>query len=254
MKLPLKRSAILLMIISQSPVFANSALTTVRYSAPIVQVANSQLHRDPLEELNEIASFDTNPTQPFNHFDDLYQLAIPAQQELETLCNLISAQNSAKPYYSGVKSIARAEKKIAHELNGQPELLTDVARATIVTDNIAQLTQVYNQLAQHSEVVRVKNRFLEPAPSGYRDISLLIILPETKMVTEVQLHLAEIAEIKNGSEHQLYQQVQKIQHVAVQQQRDLTDLEHSKIARIRVETNRLYDEAWSKHTPIKDVA
>ncbi|EEZ83303.1 hypothetical protein VMC_18340 [Vibrio alginolyticus 40B] len=139
-----------------------------------------------------------------------YSKAHQAQFELETICKSTALLNDAQPYFAGVKSKQRAEEKIALELDGKVERITDLARATIVAEDVASLVSIYETLERETTIVKVKNRFKKPGPSGYRDLNLLVRLPKTNLVAEVQLHLKAIADVKSGPEHDLYEKIQKL--------------------------------------------
>ncbi|MCV5804366.1 hypothetical protein OFN34_36775, partial [Escherichia coli] len=78
-----------------------------------------------------------------------------------------------------------------------------------------------------------KNRFKKPGPSGYRDLNLLVRLPKTNLIAEVQLHLKAIADVKNGPEHDLYEQIQKLERQASMEKRNLSEIEMASIKNMR---------------------
>ncbi|CAM2996569.1 RelA/SpoT domain-containing protein [Vibrio rarus] len=197
-----------------------------------------------LSGLYGIPNMDVSPRQPYSDFDVLYSKAHQAQLELETLCKSTALLTSSDAYFSGVKSLPRAKQKVMFELNGQAERITDLARATIVANDISSLMNVYEILEREGSVVKVKNRFKKPTPSGYRDLNVLVKLPKTNMIAEVQLHLKDIAHVKNGPEHHIYEQVQKMERLAAIEKRDLTPLEQSQLKRFRFQSKELYQQAW----------
>ncbi|AJR05407.1 phosphoribosylglycinamide formyltransferase [Photobacterium gaetbulicola] len=186
-------------------------------------------------------------SQPYQNFDELYQHAQAAQQELEQLLAQISLHTAAQPILPGVKSRQRAERKIATELNGHPERLTDLARGSLVANNISSLVDAFNHLNRESTIVETKNRFKQPASSGYRDLKVLVQLPETGLIAEVQLHLDTIAEIKSGPEHDIYESIQHIERQAGQEQRVLNDIEVAKIKVLRQQSQQMYQQAWHQY-------
>jgi len=93
------------------------------------------------------------------------------------------------------------------ELDGNAARITDLARATIVANDVSSL--------------------------------MVIELPKTGIIAEVQFHLKAIADVKNGAEHKLYEQIQHIERVAKREQRPLTSLETAKIKRMRSESKNL---------------
>lgn len=198
-----------------------------------------------LEGLYALSSqtFDA-PRQAWNNLDDLYAIADAAQSELGTLLHHIAQQSQSQLILPEVKSYPRAAEKVAHKFNGDASQITDLARATLVSDSIHDLMHAYHALNEQAQVVKQKNRFAEPKASGYRDLNLLVRLPETGMIAEVQLHLKDIADIKSGPEHKVYEQVQQIEAKAKNQQRELTEFETVQIAKLRQESHKLYHRAW----------
>lgn len=187
------------------------------------------------------------PRQTSADLDTLYSQANDAQQELAELLSKITAQSHTQSVLANIKSRERAQAKVQNKLDNDASQLTDIVRASIVSHDIHNLMQAFALLKSDSELIQVKNRFAAPKESGYRDLNLLVKLPQSQMIAEVQLHLADIAEIKSGAEHQVYEQVQTIQASAMQEQRDLSDIETAKITRLRQESHKLYHKAWLKY-------
>ncbi|MCL1049375.1 RelA/SpoT domain-containing protein [Shewanella abyssi] len=187
------------------------------------------------------------PRQTSANLDMLYAAAPAAQQELAELLSSITHQTQTSAILADIKSRDRAQVKLQNKLNNDASQLTDLVRASIVSKDINNLMQAFALVKSDSQIVQVKNRFSDPKDSGYRDLNLLVKLPESQMIAEIQLHLADIAEIKSGDEHLVYQQVQQIQNNALQQQRDLSELEATKIVQLRQESHKQYHKAWLKY-------
>jgi hypothetical protein len=188
-----------------------------------------------------------NITQPLNDLDSLYLQAQFAQNELEQLIQQTSMITNTSASSPGVKSRNRAEYKIATELNGHVQKLTDLARGSIVASNISSLVQSFELLSKEVTIVEVKNRFKQPAKSGYRDLKMLVRLPNSQHIAEIQLHLEGISDIKNGKEHQLYEQIQKIERTANAGNRHLNDIELAKIRQLRNQSLHLYSSVWQQY-------
>ncbi|WP_087017915.1 RelA/SpoT domain-containing protein [Thaumasiovibrio subtropicus] len=244
---------VIALVLGRTPVAAaafvgNSANTQTKQAQAPVSQASKRVFKHSLSGLYAIDNlYPENLQQPHAEFSALYALAQPAQQELSNLLNEIAMLSDAQPIIPAVKSAERAEYKIATELEGQTEKITDLARGTLVADDIAGVVTAFEYLGKEAEIVRVKNRFKHPAASGYRDLSVLVRLPETKMIAEVQVHLRDIATIKSGEEHDIYEEIQQMERHAVAQARVLNDIEVAKIARLRQRSQDLYQEAWQKY-------
>lgn len=96
-------------------------------------------------------------------------------------------------------------------------------------------------------MVKVKNRFKKPAASGYRDLNLLVKLPKTNLIAEVQLHLKAIADVKNGPEHKFYEQIQKIERLAAVESRQINEIEQAQIRTMHHQSKELDQNAWQPY-------
>ncbi|QIL84592.1 phosphoribosylglycinamide formyltransferase [Vibrio sp. HDW18] len=251
MSLLLRTTALMLLLLSRAPAMAAMPLTSTpspdnREESQQNEVS-STLFRHSLSGLYGIANQTNLVTQPYQDFDVLYSQAHQAQLELETLCKSTVLLTNTQAYFAGAKSRQRALEKVTLELDGQVERITDLARATIVANDIASLVNAYETLSRSATIVRVKNRFKHPVESGYRDLNVLVQLPKTQIIAEVQFHLAAIAKVKNGAEHQLYEQIQHIERTARQQQRPVTEWEQAQINKIRGISRDLYQQAWQPY-------
>jgi len=188
----------------------------------------------------------TNIIQPYDNFDALYSLAESAQNELATLTQQIALMSQTSAVIPAIKSVERAQAKITNKHDGAVEKITDLARSSIIAKNSHELISAYELLEQETDIIQVKNRFNNPKQNGYRDINLLVRLPKTQMVVEVQLHLDRIEAIKNGPEHDNYAKIQQITHNAKQQLRDVSEIESFKVAQLKEESTSLYQVAWQQ--------
>ena len=245
----LRTTALMLLVLSRAPAFAatvstNSAEPT---RTPAQNQVSSKVFRHSLSGLYGIKAFDSKPTQPYTDFDVLYSKSHQAQAELETICKSTALLTNSEALFSGVKSQARAQEKIALELDGDVTRITDLARATIIANDVESLVEVYEAVSREADVVKVKNKFKSPADSGYRDLNLLVRLPKTNIIAEVQLHLKAIADVKSGPEHELYEIIQGIERNAMAQNRSLNDIEAAQINNLRRQSLELYQQAWQPY-------
>ncbi|WED28175.1 RelA/SpoT domain-containing protein [Vibrio sp. DW001] len=208
---------------------------------------NPKLFKHSLSGLYGISSIKHDVSQPYSDFDALYNQALKAQLELETICKSTALLTNSHAISVGVKSRQRAETKIKTDLANNVNQITDLARATIVSDDIESLVSTFELLEKQANIISVKNRFKKPAPSGYRDLNILVELPETKIIAEVQLHLAEIAKVKSGPEHDLYKQIQDIERSALSSNRAISEIENAKIEGLRRQSLDLYHYAWQPY-------
>ncbi|MDN3610164.1 RelA/SpoT domain-containing protein [Vibrio ostreicida] len=249
MSLFLRTTALMLLMLSRAPAFASmpTESNTEESRSTRQNEMCSKVFKHNLSGLYGIKSTTLTPVQPYADFDTLYSKAHQAQAELEMICKNTALLTSAEAYFSGVKSAQRAKDKITSELNDEPERITDLARATIVADDIESLMSAYETLNRETTIVKVKNRFKKPSPSGYRDLNLLIRLPKTGLIAEVQIHLKAIADVKSGPEHDLYKRIQKIERQATLENRTISEFETAKINAMRNQSNHLYQTAWQPY-------
>ena len=211
----------------------------------------TQISKD-LAGLYQLADINSsNIMQPYSDFDSLYSLAESAQNELATLTQQIALMSQTSAVIPAIKSVERAQAKIANKHNGAVDKITDLARSSLVAKNSHELLSAYELLEQETDIIQIKNRFSSPKQNGYRDINLLVRLPKTQMIVEVQLHLDRIEAIKNGPEHDSYAKIQQINHNAKQQQRDVSEIESFKIAQLKAESTNLYQVAWQQQLMVE---
>ncbi|MCG9697740.1 RelA/SpoT domain-containing protein [Shewanella sp. Isolate11] len=242
---------IFLLLLSTRSGFAASYDNNIEINESRSNVAFKQAFSKELHGLYAIPSSSAIVIrQASADFDHLYAQADAAQTELAQLLASIADSPHYQLIIPAIKSAQRAKQKVVNKFNGDASQLTDLARASIVTDNIYSLMTAFETLKDKGVIVQVKNRFAEPKASGYRDLNLLVKLPQTQMIAEVQLHLKSIAEIKSGAEHQVYEMVQNIEAEAKQQQRALLPFEVAKITQLRQQSHKLYHKAWLNYKRI----
>ncbi|WP_173424733.1 RelA/SpoT domain-containing protein [Photobacterium sanctipauli] len=251
MKSVLRTGFILLMVFGRGPVVASpiTDFPELDYEVPSKQSETSKkTFQRSLSGLYSIDSWKQAALQqPYSDFESMYHAAPAAQHELANLINEISLVTETASVVPPVKSKERAEVKINTELNGQVDKITDLARASIVADDIPSLVQAFELMNKEVEIVAIKNRFKSPTESGYRDLKMLVQLPKSKMIAEVQLHLSAISTVKNGEEHEIYEQVQHIERNALAEKRDITEFEKAQIAKLRATSKNLYHDAWQQY-------
>lgn len=150
---------LMLLVLSRAPAFAAAPVSTSstdQSRTPAQNQVSSNVFRHSLSGLYGIKAFDSRPTQPYTDFDILYSKAHQAQAELETICKSTALLTNSDALFAGVKSQARAEEKIDLELDGDVSRITDLARATIIANDVESLVEVYEALSREADVVKVK--------------------------------------------------------------------------------------------------
>jgi hypothetical protein len=200
MKSVLRTCFILLFVLGRGPAMA-APMTSYSESDHELPSNRSEASKKSFQRsLSGLYSIDSwkdeGVAQPYSDFDQLYLAAAQAQQELDTVIREISLVTSTQAILPGVKSQHRAKTKVETELQGNTNQITDLARGSLVAEDIPSLVQAFELLNKEVTVVAVKNRFKSPTDSGYRDLKLLVQLPESQIIAEVQLHLDAISTVK----------------------------------------------------------
>ncbi|QYK02274.1 RelA/SpoT domain-containing protein [Shewanella psychrotolerans] len=236
---------IFLLLLSTRSSFATSYDSQAEIKESRSNFAFKQSFSKNLDGLIAISTTSSSTVrQTSSDIDRLYCQANAAQIELSQLLASLNGAEYCELVLPAIKSYQRAAQKVATKFGGDASQITDLARASLVADDIYSLMIAYEDLSQKAKIVQVKNRFAVPKASGYRDLNLLVKLPQTQMIVEVQLHLKAISEIKNGEEHQVYETVQAIEASAKKQGRQLNDIEVAKITQLRQQSHKLYHKAW----------
>jgi ppGpp synthetase/RelA/SpoT-type nucleotidyltranferase len=250
MSLFMRTLTLMLLILSKAPAYAAIPQEAGQEQEEFREAkgqTNPKRFKHSLSGLYSIEPVSYPVIQPHDDFDALYARAVDAQSELEAICSNVALLTNTQPLFSGVKSKQRALEKVNGELNGQAGQITDLARASIIADDIESLVGAYESLEREAQVIQVKNRFKTPKASGYRDLNLLVRLPHSGLIAEVQLHLRAIAEVKSGPEHDLYEIIQSVERKAIKEQRKLTDFETAQITSLQRQSTQLYQQAWQPY-------
>jgi hypothetical protein len=184
--------------------------------------------------------------QTSQDLDQLLRDAAGAKPELDKLTREVAAEVGGEPLIPGLKTRERALEKVKGEYGGDPSRLTDLARSTVVFKRVKEVRAAIDAVkARAKNIVRLKDRFTNPTPSGYRDVNITFRASNGHVV-EIQLHLEGIEKAKSGPGHKLYEEVQKIERAAAAQGRDVEHLtadEVRQIAKLNAEEKKLYDAA-----------
>ncbi len=107
-----------------------------------------------------------------------------------------------------LKSKEMCDIEVRDRYEGNAAFLCDVGRATIVCRSEEQIAKVMEELHYESDVVRIKNRFIQPPYTGIRDI--LMKVKVDGHIFELQIHLEEILAVaRRFNAHHLHQYFRK---------------------------------------------
>ena len=103
-----------------------------------------------------------------------------------------------------IKSQKRVQEKTQIELNGDYNKITDMWAASLVFPNEKELLTAFEKIKKRDDIVKIRDRWNNPLPQGYRDVKLNFALSNGAIV-ELQLHHKAIMQVKNGIDHDIYE-------------------------------------------------
>lgn len=216
----------------------------------------SSIQRNPASEaLEGIESTSADAAKPDQGFDAGGKLTpvyarvweVTWTQFKPTVEDITKRLPGATSSVAPLKGRERAGEKVASDYGGKTESLVDIARASVVCQTIEQVVDCFNFASQEFEVVRVKNRFANPA-GGYRDLNLNVKL-DGGYVAELQIHLQAIIDVKNADGHKIYEDVRKIE---AKPEEERTDEEKEQLREGRATMKALYNDAWERAKAIPE--
>nr|WP_244933482.1 toxin glutamine deamidase domain-containing protein [Micromonospora tulbaghiae] len=161
------------------------------------------------------------------YIDQLYADAVVAQQELNRLAVNLAADDGTPGWRTEPKSRERVLDKLEGEYEYDASQLKDLAGAKVQFDSLDAVYQALGRLAADPEVLilHIKDRFLDPQASGYRDL-LLNLRMSNSHVAELRLHLASLDGVAEW-EHALYEIRRDLKAVSEIEGRPLTQGERA---------------------------
>jgi len=110
-----------------------------------------------------------------------------------------------------LKGEKRAKEKVAQDYDGDWSQLRDMVRATIAVPGVTQIPKVLAELkAAGIELAqKPKNNLVKPLPGGYRDINMIMRLPNG-MLAEMQVHVKPMTLAKEKG-HKPYETTRSIE-------------------------------------------
>lgn len=138
----------------------------------------------------------------------MLESAADAKPAFDEAVREINRAFGKEPRLASVKGFDRAAVKLMREtaLPGtppDPTRITDLLRATIVVATPDQLAAAVEAVGTRFEVVRVKDRYAKPTPTGYRDVLISVRTPEG-VDAEIQVNVPQMLLVKDSG-HKLYE-------------------------------------------------
>ncbi|MFG2169041.1 toxin glutamine deamidase domain-containing protein [Micromonospora chersina] len=165
-------------------------------------------------------------TYRLTYVDQLYADAAVAQRELNELAIAVAEDHGQASWRTEPKSRKRVLDKLV-EYENDASRLKDLAGAKVQFRRIDDVYRALARLAEDPQVVilHVKDRFLDPQQSGYRDV-LLNLRMSNGHVAELRLHLASLDDVAEW-EHGLYEVRRDLEAMSEAGGRPLTEGERA---------------------------
>ncbi|GBO52953.1 hypothetical protein APA_754 [Pseudanabaena sp. lw0831] len=175
----------------------------------------------------------------------LYEDAAVAKVEFDPIVSNIASITNGAAKIPKLKDQNTAVAKSEGEYGGDHSRLVDICRASIIYNSYRDLMLGLGKSKEMLTLVREKDRFAKPTPAGYRDILLNVKLSNGH-IAELQLHLQQIMDVKNGVGHKLYEEVRSIERAAKEAGKALDPEETAKVDQLLQESRIHYDAALEK--------
>lgn len=150
-----------------------------------------------------------------------------------------------------LKGEDRAKEKVDQDYNGDWSQLRDMVRATIAVPAVTQIPKVLAELkAAGIELAqKPKNNLVKPLPGGYRDINMIVRLPNG-LLAEMQVHVKPMTLAKEKG-HKPYETTRSIEgkyrESGVGSDTSKWDAgDRDKHAAAMQEQEKLYGDAWER--------
>lgn len=144
---------------------------------------------------------DTNVTT----IEELYAKNREVEAEFHALMVSLSDEFGAElRERDGLKSEKRVREKLEKIYDGDISRVTDILAATLIFDSEEKILAAAKALESRNYVVRFIDRWTKSRPSGYRDFQFKIAL-SNGVISELQLHHRQIAEVNKYLDHSLYE-------------------------------------------------
>jgi hypothetical protein len=201
------------------------------------------------------AALDTHPRQPVTTIESLYADAVQAQPALIDLAERVAASTGAQPVVMGLKQRERVSSKVQGREGGDASRVLDVARAALVYDDLGSLYDGMKAAFKFAQdagitVLRVKDRFLSPKDTGYRDLQMNLRVPLARPdgstswhVVELQFHLKDLYELKKGEGDALYREIRTLE-----ERRPLDTAASARLEELKRRHRELFEAAFQRYS------
>jgi len=98
------------------------------------------------------------------------------------------------------KSNARLLEKATLSYKDNVRRVTDIERRSMIFGSFGKMAKAVQQTAADFTVARIKNRFKSDGAkqtAGYRDCQVLVLIPGSELLLELQFHISDIHDLKS---------------------------------------------------------
>ncbi|WP_233218766.1 eCIS core domain-containing protein [Deinococcus arcticus] len=214
-----------------------------QYSAAIKQGLTPQ--QASLSATMKVQAPTAKPLQPSGNLNAVYEGSRVANRELLPLTDTLARRYGVKfQTRDGLKGEARSAEKVNSEYKGSAAQLLDVAGSRLLFNSLDDLYAALTYIRSKYNVVQIKDRFVEPMATGYRDI-VLNIRASNGYVVELRLELSKISGFA-ATEHKIYQEIRTIRANAALGGRLLTSAEQARVNELISTSKNGYKLIWSQ--------
>jgi ppGpp synthetase/RelA/SpoT-type nucleotidyltranferase len=177
---------------------------------------------------------------------DLYLQTKQANEDLKKMADAIISKNGGKlKMRQQPKAIERVEEKLI-DYEQDASKLTDLSGCIISYDSLDDIYKALKQVNEdyRGDIAQVKDRFISPEGSGYRDI-LINVRTTNGHIAEFRLHLSQIDAVAE-IEHSLYEVKRGKDAVLKATKRPETLREQAISIAITKRTRKMFKEALLK--------
>lgn len=193
--------------------FQVDELKSIRYAYDDCYISLRNEATNELKLLQELASSrDVLVEQPqsLNTLELLYEGVKAAEPEFDKFLEFLEHETGIAVKKGPLKEENRAREKVEADYKGRVCRLVDVIRASLICESLSNLREVISKVTipgQPWRLLKIKSTFHgDSTPGGYRDVKLLVEMPRSKFVTEIQLHVRSFYQVKSdGGGHYAYQ-------------------------------------------------
>jgi hypothetical protein len=150
-----------------------------------------------------------------------------------------------------LKGEKRAREKVDADYGGDWSQVKDMVRATIAVPKVTQIPKVLRTLEQNGMELaqQPKNNLVKPLPGGYRDLNLIVRMPNG-LLAELQIHVKPMTLAKEKG-HKPYEVTRSIEGKYKQkglgdQPDKWNDEDREAHGKAMAEQEKLYGDAWEK--------